>query len=857
METEGFSVSPENESAAEQFLRIVNNRGKFTKGGEDDVRTKGFVVLVHHAKSLAELQKVCVQHQSYNQCLTARYRIQSKPIFGTLLAAFVSNMLELLNQEGGYSDHFLPDLDDPAWRELQEKAFDQRMGNLSLPGEGKGELNEEWLRQFKQTLSDQEFFSTGKRLILFAEVVDPENSIDEWRLAFRTLFRELPERFGLVLTGAPAEFHLIDGPDIDPHFLEIDWQDQEVAGEQAAAYLVSSLQNDQPAEKDQLGVENFAIGIARLILHKGTSPLTIGIQAPWGKGKSSFMRFIDNALIRWAPANRKSFSTELEGIEKRLNENKQQLKEALESDGSDEKTERIDRITAARGQIEGDYRKLWQRLKLNALNDVLTISFNSWQYEDSTQIWAGLASRVSREIERVMPMMRQVKTRMAYAWQDRKMEVLVRLVLPILVAVLLSAGILIAYRPEFSALLNQFVADEKIPDFLDFAGIFVPVGSGLFLFWFIMWRTLTVLNPISHRMLEYVQMPSYRDQMGYQHRVMSDLRFMQGQLRNWKRNVRMVVFIDDLDRCSENKIMEVLQAIHLILGASDFFVLLGIDTEMLYRAIRSYYGKQSGERSLPPNFPETYLRKIIQLPFHLPEFSENERFALVHDLFSVDAQIQFNRLVEHKKINDQIAASPPEEEPAEPLPYDMAQLRELRVQELEAAEDTAAELMAYKDFGRFLEDNPRELKRLVNVHRLVKILIQLNRPSMVWSQSMQRKLVKWLIFCARWPELIDDVLRQARGQKGKVDCLDLTADDLKKEGDGRGEHLKLFAGWARADDVITAEELESDGDFYLAAYLSHLIREERINRGRGAYPKKVDTKTQRIGGVRDGENERT
>jgi hypothetical protein len=353
------------------------------------------------------------------------------------------------------------------------------------------------------------------------------------------------------------------------------------------------------------------------------------------------------------------------------------------------------------------------------------------------------------------------------------------------------------------------------------------MGSGLFLFWFIMWRTLTVLNPISNRMLEYVQMPSYRDHMGYQHRVMSDLRFMHRQLRNWKRDVRVVVFIDDLDRCSENKIMEVLQAIHLILGASDFFVLLGIDTEMLYRAIRSYYGKQSGDRSLPPNFPETYLRKIIQLPFHLPEFSESERFALIHNLFSADAQIQFSRLVEHEKINEQIAGSPPEEELVEPLPYDMTQLRELRIQELEPAEDTAAELMAYKDFGSFLEDNPRELKRLINVHRLVKILIQLNRPSMVWSQSMQRKLVKWLIFCARWPELIDDVLKQAREQSGKVDCVALTAGDLKKDGDVRGEQLEIFSHCANQDDMITAEELGSNGDFYLAAYLSHLIREER------------------------------
>ena len=823
IEEEGFAVSPENERAAEQFLGIVNNRGKLTKGGADRIRTNGFVVLVRQARSLAELQQVCVESQTYNQCLTARYRIQAQPVFGTLLAAFVSNMHELSNQEGGHGDHFLPELDDEAWRKLEESGFNRRISELSRPRAQEGELDPDWLRRFNSILSDNQIFSTGKRLILFAEVVDPENNGEDWELARRTLFDHLPERFGLVLSGAPSEFTLESDK---PHFLEIEWQDQEVYSERAAAYLVSSLQNDRPAEKDRLGVENFAIGIARLILHKGTSPLTIGIQAPWGKGKSSFMRFIDTALIQWAPANRESLRDDLESVSRRLRENEQHLKETMATDGQ-EKEARIKQIAAMREQINDNYQQLWRRMQRNALNDVLTINFNSWQYEDATQIWAGLASCVSREIERALPFIRQFKTSLAYAWQQRKMEFFVRLVIPVLAAVLLSIGIFIGYQNEFAVLSNQFIADRRMPALLDFMRIFVPVGSGLFLFWFIAWRLLSLLNPISKRMLEYMKMPTYRDQMGYQHRVMADLKFMHHQLKDWKPGVRVVVFIDDLDRCSEKKIMEVLQAIHLILGGSNFFVLLGIDTEMLYRAIRSYYGKQSGEHSLPPNFPESYLRKIIQLPFHLPEFLETERFELIHNLFSVDAQIRFRRLEEEKRIDEEIRSNPPEEEPEETLPYDMTQLRELRVQELEPSEDTAAELMAYKDFSYFLEDNPRELKRLINVHRLVKILIQLSRPGMVWSQTMQRKLVKWLIFCARWPELIDDVLKHGRDQNGETDCIALTADELKKDGDVRENQLKTFASCLDFNDKITAEDLKPHGNFHLAANLSHLIRESK------------------------------
>ena len=824
IEEEGFTVSRENENSAERFLDIVNNRDKLTKGDTSPVRTKGFVVIVRQAKSLAELQRVCVEHQSYNQCLTARFRIQSKPIFGTVLAAFVANIMEVLNQDGSYSDHLLPDLEDGAWQELQKIGFGRRVEQLTLPRDSAGELTTEWLREFNGILSDRELFGTGKRLILLAEIVDQENTLDEWQLAQRALFHSLPERFGLVLTGAPQEFALSAD---DPHFLEIDWHDQEVSSEQAAAYLVSSLQNDQPAEKDRLGVENYAVGIARLILHKGTRPLTIGIQAPWGKGKSSFMHFVDNALVCWAPANRDELRGQLEAVEGQLRESNVKLGEVNAAEDTEENKARMAEVLSARAQIEDKYQQIWQRMKRNALNNVLSASFNSWQYEDATQIWAGLASCVSRRIEQVMPMARQVKTRFAYAWQHRKTEFIVRLALPVFVAVLLGLGIFLGYQDEFVAVLNQTVIDKKLPQFLDLTKLFIPVGSGLFLFWFIVWRLLTILNPISKRMLEYVKMPSYREQMGYQHRVMADLKFMYQQLRAWKSDVRVVVFIDDLDRCSETKIMEVLQAIHLILGASDFFVLLGIDTEMLYRAIRSYYDIQSDEDS----FPEFYLRKIIQLPFHLPEFSDEARFGLVRNLFSAEAQIQFSRLEEQQRIDKEIANGGIEEEAEELLPYDMSQLRELQVQELEPAEDTGVELQAYRDFGAYLDDNPRELKRLINVHRLVKILIQLSRPNMIWSQPMQRKLVKWLIFCSLWPELIDDVLKTGSEQQGDADCISLTADEVYEKEDDRRGQLNAFAICVDTNDIITADELKPSGDFHLAANLSHLIREQKGGNG--------------------------
>ena len=83
-------------------------------------------------------------------------------------------------------------------------------------------------------------------------------------------------------------------------------------------------------------------------------------------------------------------------------------------------------------------------------------------------------------------------------------------------------------------------------------------------------------------------------------------------------------------------------------------------------------------------------------------------------------------------------------------------------------EDTKDELEALHAAQELLRDNPRELKRLVNVHRLVKILLQ--RPDAPPTPELQRKLVAWLVFCAAQPGQVDDLLARAAEQPDE-DCV--------------------------------------------------------------------------------------
>ena len=52
---------------------------------------------------------------------------------------------------------------------------------------------------------------------------------------------------------------------------------------------------------------------------------------------------------------------------------------------------------------------------------------------------------------------------------------------------------------------------------------------------------------------------------------------------------RIVLYIDDLDRCPPDRVVEVLEAVHLLLAGELFVVVVAVDPRWMLRAIRYHY----------------------------------------------------------------------------------------------------------------------------------------------------------------------------------------------------------------------------------------------------------------------------
>lgn len=113
---------------------------------------------------------------------------------------------------------------------------------------------------------------------------------------------------------------------------------------------------------------------------------------------------------------------------------------------------------------------------------------------------------------------------------------------------------------------------------------------------------------------------------------------------------RIILYIDDLDRCPPDKVVEVLRAIHLLLAFPLFVVVVAVDARWMKRSLRDRFSlmltmkaAQDGKNPVaqpapeeiaagPMATPDDYLEKIFQVPFWIRPMSTDACRNMVNSL---------------------------------------------------------------------------------------------------------------------------------------------------------------------------------------------------------------------------------
>jgi hypothetical protein len=199
---------------------------------------------------------------------------------------------------------------------------------------------------------------------------------------------------------------------------------------------------------------------------------------------------------------------------------------------------------------------------------------------------------------------------------------------------------------------------------------------------------------------------------------------------------RIILFIDDLDRCPANKVMDVLQAVHLLLAYPLFVVVVGVDPRWLLHSLGTTYSAFEGESErygvdteLWRTTPQNYLEKIFQISFNLSRMTDDGYGKLIHTLLAPE-------VVAEERIPEVPTADVPASEPAresQPKVEETPKRSEEPEKPAFEVEEEALVIRSWEtDFAArlfALIPTPRAAKRFSNTYRILKARVGRDRLS--------------------------------------------------------------------------------------------------------------------------------
>jgi KAP family P-loop domain/TIR domain len=407
------------------------------------------------------------------------------------------------------------------------------------------------------------------------------------------------------------------------------------------------LTRDYWTTQDALGYGPYADALASFIRHPDTRPpLTIGIKGPWGAGKTSLMRMIQQELD---PADDNSERRKITLVIRRP---AKRLRHRLRSSREEDVVSNHDVVLEAKrlaepAAEEPGLRGIPARGDQPADDWRPTVWFNPWMYQSGEQIWAGLAYEVIEQITGRLPAVdrerfwlqlnlarldRQAVRRRAY-------RLLVDRLLPIALA---FAGIsLVAVGTLALAMVAQDWRDTLYriaAGVLSFgsAGVVAAGIRRTTTFWREsaaasfgrMVRGSLVLNstlgqPTKDMFDEVSRDPGYGTRIGLLHLAQADMKRVLNLVATPDRP--LVIFVDDLDRCAPGPAVQVIEAVNLFLAGEfpNCIFLLAMEPSIVAAHVEVAY------KDLTSRIPAAneraggtlgwrFLEKIVQLPIAIP-----------------------------------------------------------------------------------------------------------------------------------------------------------------------------------------------------------------------------------------------
>lgn len=223
---------------------------------------------------------------------------------------------------------------------------------------------------------------------------------------------------------------------------------------------------------------------------------------------------------------------------------------------------------------------------------------------------------------------------------------------------------------------------------------------------------------------------------------------------------RLVVFIDELDRCSPDTILETLEAIRLFLFTGKTVFIVGADERHISYAVQRKFDEIEGQQI---NIGKEYLEKIIQYPIRIPRLSDREMEFYINcllfekDLSQFDSE-KITKFLQKKKAENFLEFE---------LTYDLIASEDSNL--ADKIKDSLVVARQLSDvLAQGLNGNPRHCKRFLNS------LVMREKMSKHKNINLDRKILAKIMLLEYFkPSLFKKIAELQSLENGKPNELKL------------------------------------------------------------------------------------
>ena len=241
---------------------------------------------------------------------------------------------------------------------------------------------------------------------------------------------------------------------------------------------------------------------------------------------------------------------------------------------------------------------------------------------------------------------------------------------------------------------------------------------------------------------------------------------------------KLIVIIDDLDRCLPNVAIETLEAVRIFMFMEETAFIIGADEVMIRYAVKKYFPDMEREKdvNIGDNFADKYLEKLIQVPFRIPALGPVESqlytiLLLTGSKLNAEEDDGYKKLIgaAHKKL----------EKPWDIAPFTLTDVSELLGDNdySKVHNEVLIALQISPILFGFSRGNPRVIKRFINM-LLLRYEIAKNRG---YGNDLDLKiLAKMMLAERKWPKFYENIANNL--VDGKSPELGILEDEYANKG---------------------------------------------------------------------------